>query len=58
MSPRTEFPMGCPALRTHVAVELSYRGVAAENERLTEDKKSIFFTDAVDGDSGGKKGFE
>lgn len=50
--------MGRPALGTHVAAELGRRGVAAENERLPEDKESIVLADAVDGDSGGKKGFE
>jgi hypothetical protein len=52
------FLVGSPAFRVHVRVEFECRGMAAEDEGLSENQKRIVHTDAVEGNAGGKEGLE
>lgn len=46
----TWFLMGNPAERLHVVTEFGNGGMATNDEGLTEGKKHVIFSDAVDGD--------
>lgn len=47
--------MGNPAEGLHVVTEFGNGGMATDDEGLTEGKKRVIFSDAVDGDSYRKK---
>lgn len=50
--------MGNPAEGSHVVTKFGNGGMATDDEWLTEGKKRVIFSDAVDGDPGRKKSLE